>query len=163
MTEAAIARLMDEREILRLNARYNWACYERDGDAYADLFVPDGVYESGNSGSRNTGREQLAAGLVAAGQSAWLMGHVTADAVIDIDGDTATQRVFVLLYRRENADGENVFFASGTYHDRLARTAEGWKYVHRTSFIDRSNLPWTRYSLSEHGPADGSSRERSAG
>ena len=150
MSEAEIARLLDEREILRLNALYNWACYERDGEAYANLFVSDGVYESGNSGSRNAGREQLAAGLTAAGQSAWLMGHVTADAVIEIDGDTATQRVFVLLYRRENADGENAFFATGTYHDRLVRTERGWRYAHRTSFIDRSNLPWARYALSGH-------------
>jgi hypothetical protein len=36
MTEAQIAhiaQLLDEREILRLNARYHWACYERDGAA----------------------------------------------------------------------------------------------------------------------------------
>lgn len=145
-----LRRLADEREILTLNARYNWACYERNPDAYAACFVADGVYESGNTGSRNRGHEQLRRGIVAAKDSAWLMGHVTADSVIDIDGDEATQQVFVLLYRRESADGENEFFASGTYTDRLVRTPDGWRYAHRTSYIDRGNLPWARYAMTEH-------------
>jgi hypothetical protein len=150
MNDALLARLADEREILRLNARYNWACYERDPDAYADCFVEDGVYESGNSGGCNRGHDELRQGIVNAKNSAWLMGHVTADSVIDVDGDEATQRVFVLLYRRENTDGNNEFFASGTYSDRLRRTPSGWRFVHRTSYIDRSDLPWTRYAVSGH-------------
>jgi ketosteroid isomerase-like protein len=145
-----LQRLVDERDILRLNARYNWACYDRDPDAYADCFVDDGAYESANSGSRNEGREQLRDGIIAAKNSSWLMGHVTADSVIDVDGDEATQKVFVLLYRRESGDGENEFFASGTYTDRLRRTPDGWRYVQRTSYIDRANLPWARYAMGAH-------------
>jgi ketosteroid isomerase-like protein len=148
--DTLLQRLADERDILRLNAQYNWACYDRDADAYAGCFVENGVYESGNSGSRNEGREALRNGIIAAKNSAWLMGHVTADSVIDVNGDNATQKVFVLLYRRESADGENSFFASGTYTDRLQRTPEGWRYVHRTSYIDRGNLPWAQYAMSEH-------------
>jgi hypothetical protein len=148
--DALLQRIADERDILRLNALYNWACYDRDPDAYADCFVADGAYESRNSGSRNEGREQLRQGIIGAKNSAWLMGHVTADSVIDVDGDEASQKVFVLLYRRENGDGENEFFASGTYSDTLRRTPDGWRYVRRTSFIDRENLPWTRYAMSGH-------------
>jgi hypothetical protein len=70
------------------------------------------------------------------------MGHVTADSVVEIDGDLAHQKVFVVLYRRESAHGENAFFATGTYQDVLRRTVDGWKYVHRLSTIDRSRLPW---------------------
>ena len=150
MDDSVLQHIADEREILRLNALYNWACYDRDPDAYADCFVDDGVYESGNTGSSNAGREQLRQGIIAAGNSAWLMGHVTADSVVTIDGDEATQRVFVLLYRRESADGENEFFASGTYSDHLRRTPDGWRYVKRISYIDRSNLPWTRYAVTQH-------------
>jgi 3-phenylpropionate/cinnamic acid dioxygenase small subunit len=150
MNEPLLARLADEREILRLNARYNWACYERDPDAYADCFVEDGVYESGNSSGCNRGRDELRQGIINAKKSAWLMGHITADGVIDVDGDVATQRVFVLLYRRESADGNNEFFASGTYSDRLRRTPSGWRFVHRTSSIDRTDLPWTRYAVGGH-------------
>jgi SnoaL-like domain len=150
MNEPLLARLADEREILRLNARYNWACYERDPDAYADCFVEDGVYESGNSSGCNRGRDELRQGIINAKKSAWLMGHITADSVIDVDGDDATQRVFVLFYRRESADGNNEFFASGTYSDRLRRTPSGWRFVHRTSSIDRTDLPWTRYAVGGH-------------
>jgi uncharacterized protein (TIGR02246 family) len=149
MDDQRLTRLADEHEIRKLNARYNWACYDRDPDAYADCFVPDGVYESGNSGARNEGREELREGIIGAMNSAWLMGHISADSVIDVDGDEATQRVFVLLYRRESPDGENEFFASGTYADSLRRTPDGWRFVHRTSFIDRTNLPWTRYAMSD--------------
>jgi hypothetical protein len=150
MDETLLARLADERDIHRLNARYNWACYDRDADAYADCFVDDGAYESGNSGGRNQGREELRQGIINAKNSTWLMGHVTADSVIDFDGDEATQKVFVLLYRRESPDGNNEFFASGTYTDRLRRTPTGWRFVHRTSHIDRSDLPWTRYAVGGH-------------
>jgi SnoaL-like domain len=90
MNEPLLARLADEREILRINARYNWACYERGPDAYADCFVEDGVYESGNSGGCNQGGDELRQGIINAKNSAWLMGHVTADSVIDLDGDEAT-------------------------------------------------------------------------
>jgi hypothetical protein len=58
--------------------------------------------------------------------------------------------VFVLLPRRENADGNNEFFASGTCSDRLRRTPWGWRFVHRTSYIDRSDLPWIRYAVGGH-------------
>ncbi|MFE9924374.1 nuclear transport factor 2 family protein [Streptomyces sp. NPDC005774] len=146
MTAPDGSRIADELEIHRLNALYNWACYERDAEAYAACFTPDGVYESGNTGSRNSGHEALAAGIRAAADSAWLMGHVTADSLVDIDGDEATQKVFVLLYRRESTDGDNAFFASGRYQDSLVRTAGGWKYSHRTSYIDRSQLPWARHA-----------------
>lgn len=150
MNDELLTRLADEREILRLNARYNWACYDRDPDTYADCFVEDGVYESGDSGGRNCGRQELRQGIINAKNSTWLMGHVTADSVIDVDGDDATQKVFVLLYRRESADGSNEFFASGRYSDRLRRTADGWRFVHRTSYIDRTDLPWTRYAVGGH-------------
>lgn len=136
--------LADRLAILELNARYNWACYDRDPAAYAACFTPDGVYESGNTGDRHTGAAQLAAGLAAARDSAWLMGHVTADAFVEVNGETARQRVFVLLYRREDPHGENQFFASGTYTDDLTRSPSGWLYRQRTSFIDRSYLPWAR-------------------
>ena len=139
--------MLDERAIHRLNARYNWASYERDATAYADCYTPEGVYESLNTGRRNTGRAELEAGILAAKQSAWLMGHVSADSVVEIDGDRATQKVFVLLYRRESDSGENSFFATGHYQDTLIRTPDGWRYAHRRSFIDRSQLPWSRYAL----------------
>lgn len=137
----------DRLDILALNAKYNWASYDRDPEAYADCYTPDGVYESANTGSRNEGREQLAAGMAAARDSAWSMGHISADALIEIDGDTARQRVFVLLYRRESPTGENQFFATGWYDDHLVRTPDGWRYRHRRSFIDRSRLPWAEYAL----------------
>ncbi|MGW1545886.1 nuclear transport factor 2 family protein [Streptomyces sp. NPDC002346] len=146
MTAPDCFRIADELEINRLNARYNWACYERDAQAYAECFTPDGVYESGNTGSRNSGHKALAAGLHAAAESAWLMGHVAADSLVDIDGDEATQRVFVLLYRRESPDGDNAFFASGWYQDSLVRTPDGWRYSHRRSYIDRSQLPWAHHA-----------------
>lgn len=137
-----MSHVEDRLDILALNAKHNWASYDCDSEAYVECYTEDGIYESVNLGSRNAGHEQLAAAVTASRDIPWSLGHISADALIDIDGDTARQRVFILLYRRESPTGENQFFGTGWYDDLLVRTPDGWRIKHRESFIDRSRLPW---------------------
>src|SRR5215467_2886382 len=63
-TSAPVMQLtaLDYIEIEQLNRKYAWALdyCGNDGYEYADLYTPDGVFISGDSGQRWQGRDQLA-------------------------------------------------------------------------------------------------------
>ena len=62
--------------------------------------------------------------------------HITTEPEIEIDGDTATQRVrMISVYRAEDLT-RNEFVATGWYIDTLKRTPEGWKYFRRRAELD---------------------------
>jgi 3-phenylpropionate/cinnamic acid dioxygenase small subunit len=66
-----------------------------------------------------------------------LYRHMTTEAVIEIDGDEATQRSYLLFLDR--AGGSTRVANSGTYDDRLRRTENGWRFVSRRTTLD---APW---------------------
>ena len=123
--------LSDYIEIRRLNALYNRLADDGDGDAYAQLYTEDGEFHIvGNQ--TYCGREEIAAAAAATSVTI----HVTTEPEIEIDGDSAAQRVRMLsVYRAEDLS-KNEFVASGWYIDQLKRTPEGWRYFRRCADLD---------------------------
>jgi ketosteroid isomerase-like protein len=109
----------DRDEILQLMYRYNHAADSGDTEAYADTFTDDGVFDF--RGSEVTGRENLK-GLMAGVSGT---RHVTANPVIEVDGDTATLRAYVLVFRGTTLS------RVGDYDDELVRTPAGWRFSRR--------------------------------
>ena len=57
---------------------------------------------------------------------------------VDLDGDRATGECYCLAHHVEVADdgSRSVMIMHIRYQDRYARTADGWKFEHRTLMVD---------------------------
>jgi hypothetical protein len=124
-----VAEVADWIAIRRVTAEYMCAVDERDPDALAATFTPDGAIEV--VGVRaHTGREEVAKVALRDRGSAL---HLTTDPIIDVDGDRATQ-VCRLLIARAGGDEKTpvTVYEAGTYLDELVRTADGWLFARRT-------------------------------
>jgi hypothetical protein len=125
MMEDRLRRLEDLEAIRDLVARYNFAFDDRDVDAYLECWVEDGFVERRNSKPSCRGHAQLA---VLARDFPVNGRHVSTDLVIDLDGDTATMKHY-LLYLDMGPPCEVSMF--GVWHDVAVRTSAGWKYKER--------------------------------
>jgi uncharacterized protein (TIGR02246 family) len=129
--------LVDRTQIRELTARYNRCFDDGDAEGFAQTFTEDGAMEV-TGGFVAEGRDGLAAmcrsvpyGIV----------HVTVDAIVEIDGDRATQDVTVMILQRPKpdvaaAERHSHFDRSGRYHDELVRTPVGWRFTRRTATLD---------------------------
>ena len=126
MDTNALQRLADELAIRELVARYNYAIDEGRPEEWVATFVPDGTFESTALGT-HTGPEALH--TFAAGYIAAVTGrHCTSDFVIDIDGDEARSRCYLIAVNNAAAP---IISATAVYDDVLRRTPDGWRFVHR--------------------------------
>jgi len=123
--------LSDYVEIRQLNALYNRLADAGDGEAYAQLFTEDAEFHiAGNQ--TYCGRKEIASAAAATKVTV----HVTTEPEIEVDGDSATQRVRMMaLYRAEDRS-RNDFVSSGWYTDELKRTTDGWRYYRRRAEVD---------------------------
>ena len=126
MDTDVLQRLADELEIRELVARYNYAIDEGRPEEWVATFVPDGTFESTALGT-HTGAEALhtfAIGYIAA----FTGRHCTSDFVIDVDGDEARSRCYLIAVNNTAAP---IISATAVYDDVLRRTPDGWRFVHR--------------------------------
>ena len=120
-----VQRLLDLEEIRLLVAKYNFAFDTRDERSYLECWTEDGFVERRNSKPSCRGHAQLAA----LARDFPVNGrHLTTDVLIELDGDHATMRNY-MLYLDMGPPCEVSMF--GVYHDKLVRTAEGWKFSER--------------------------------
>jgi len=135
----------DKLAIQEVIARYSYAYDRKDAEAFAQLFVEDGVFEvilPGESSptvrlsSRAAIREWAAQRhlLSAASQGRHYQSGVLFD---ELTGDTATARTMLLLTRQGAPDAAPLLHLTGVYHDEWRKTQEGWRLVHRAARIDR--------------------------
>lgn len=123
--------LAADRDAIRdLLARYT---YNGDRGRVAELaacFAPDGVLEyPGNQAQGRAAIESLLSGGERNPQLSFVRHHI-ANPLIEVDGDVATARSYFAVHSNHGPDH------SGTYDDRLVRTAEGWRFAHRRVRVD---------------------------
>jgi len=122
--------LSDEEAIRQLLARYT---YNGDRGRLAELaacFAADGILEY--PGAQATGPAGIARQLgngVPNPTRTFVRHHITPP-LIEVDGAAATARSYFLVVSNAGPDH------SGTYDDRLVRTADGWRFAHRRVRID---------------------------
>ena len=135
----------DKLGIQEMIARYSYAYDSKDADAFAQLFVEDGVFEvivpaessprvrlSSQTAIREwaSQRHQLHTGS----QSRHYQSGVLFD---ELTSDTAAARTMLLLTRQSAEDGAPLLHLTGVYHDKWRKTQEGWRLVHRAARVDR--------------------------
>jgi hypothetical protein len=61
--------------------------------------------------------------------------HITANSVIDVDGDTATARSSYVVFQQTDTLALQPII-TGRYRDEFVRDEQGWRFARRTFFVD---------------------------
>ena len=109
----------DRDEILQLLYRYNHAFDSGDAEGWADTFTDDAVFDA--AGRVMSGREELVAFASGVGGRR----HVLANPLIEVAGDTATVRAYLLLFQGKT------LARTGASDDAVVRTPAGWRFAKR--------------------------------
>lgn len=132
-----IGSLVARIDIAELTARYNRAADGDDPGALLATFTGDGIVEMrGHRDGPAVYAGKRIAELLAPynGQRV----HMTTDAVVEIDGDRATQECTLLLCTRSRGRGVAAML-TGRYSDELVRTPDGWRFTRRVVEVDYAN------------------------
>ncbi len=126
-------QMSDRLEIQDLFTRYCYAIDDHDWQALDEMFTPDARIDytatGGAAGTLPEMKEWLAGALGACGMSQ----HMVSLPYLAISGDSATSRMILFNpMMMEDAEGkQSTFFCGVWYHDRLVRTADGWRIAER--------------------------------
>ena len=126
---AQVRWLVDRAQISDLLVEFARSLDERDWAANTALYVPEGVFMAGDV-LRLEGHEQLMLTGSAEGlgryRGTW---HLSANHAIDIDGDTARTRSYLLGVHLLDDNTFRHADGAGWYDCTLRRTTEGWRFV----------------------------------
>jgi hypothetical protein len=103
----------------------------RDFGGWVDLFIPDGQFVM--FGEVHRGRAALRAFIEADQIPANHGWHMTCDAIIDVDGSTATASSHFVFFG-PSASGP-VVVAVGAYHDILVYDGSRWRFSQREATL----------------------------
>lgn len=126
----------DRQAIIDLAVSYGRIVDRGDFGELRDLFTADATAELGGSGQ--TGIDEICGRLSSALDRFVSWEHHLDDHEVVVDGDVATARCSVVAtHVRPAGESPPVYTVQGTYEDRLARTAAGWRITHRSLVVTR--------------------------
>jgi hypothetical protein len=139
---------LDYVQIQQLAAKYAYALDSGadNGYAYANLFMPDGVFIRGesNGSERVQGRESLAflaRDTPARRRTPLTVGHFIVNHVIEPSSSGATGKAYLALMTFGNEGQNGAIVQGGHYEDEYVRTVDGWRFKSRRFFESRTSLP----------------------
>ena len=135
MTDPAIQRLLDERDLRALSATYMRGLDRQDRDLVRSVFADDATT---HYGSFRGGPDEMATMAMTALSAYRATQHLLGQINLAIDGDVATGEVYFQAFHQHATEGFDRFIC-GRYVDRYARTDGTWLMTHRTEAVD-----WTR-------------------
>jgi uncharacterized protein (TIGR02246 family) len=101
-----------------------------DWDAVAALYVPDGrMSRPVAPDDFIEGRDAILAAFKA--RPPRTTRHICANIRVRVDGDSAAAESQIMLFTVKDTPP-----LVGNYHDRLVRTAEGWRFTERRGSLD---------------------------
>jgi len=131
-------RMFAEHQIADLVTRY--AVLNDDGDyaGMAALFTADASFTRPSGGDPVVGRDAIRASYE--GRPPRISRHLITNIVVDLVSDEeATARSTIVLYTAQPgvlpADANKPALLGG-FHDRLVKTADGWRFAERTGYLD---------------------------
>jgi hypothetical protein len=128
-------------EIQQLVARYAYAVdtHADNGNAYADLFAPDGVF-----GGTTTGREALAklarSTQAARGGPAYTRHYLT-NVIIHPTSEGARGSQYLVAIDVSEGGKPSTVVHGGRYDDLYVRTPDGWRFKSRQLHPARIGVP----------------------
>ena len=138
--------IADRVEIEALRGEATDAQMMDDFDRYASLFTHDAVVRIPAVNAKFDGREEIHAGIQRLKEDLWdYLVQTTHPGTIQLDGDTASGRAYVLSFGRFRDGGSHLNYS--VYHDRYRRTPDGWKFTERVDevlYLDTTPLSGSR-------------------
>jgi uncharacterized protein (TIGR02246 family) len=120
---------LDRLEIQELAARYCWADDTGDGEAFAAVFTPDGVFKSTRHNAR--GRAELVAlGKSIAPPKPAGIQHWVTNMVIDGDAERARVKFYFVAHRIDE-NGVATTSSLGYYLDDVVKLDGRWLFAQR--------------------------------
>jgi hypothetical protein len=137
---------LDYLEIEQLVYKYGWALDsgDRNGYAYADLYVPDGIFtgtNQGPSGRTYQGREELAALARGGRRGPLFISHLVTNVVVTPTTDGAVGRAYVGIFDLGESGGSPSAGHGGFYDDVYAKTRDGWRIKKRSYYESKWGDP----------------------
>lgn len=131
--ELSVQELSDRAQISDLLARYCRAIDTRDYNLLDTCFTEDSVIDITGLNGPVDKYPQVRDWLERSLQGLSAMQHSISNMEFDIDGDDANVcTMFINTNVINKADGSDlVFTVGGFYHDKIQRTADGWRIVYR--------------------------------
>ncbi len=126
---------MDYAQIEQLYAHYNHYIDsgKDEGRAFANLFTPDGILDTGSPALGAVRGNAALAGLartIGAPPPAVKASHYAVNIMIDPSPEGATGSAYLLMISSPER-GTSATGLSGIYTDTLVRTPDGWKFKTR--------------------------------
>ena len=135
MRDPELQRLIDERDITWVLTEYCRTLDRMDLPALARLFTADCIVEYGpDERLRSRGAAALAQSLARMWRWARTSHHLS-NVQIELDGSEAARAISYVYAWHERPDGGTAVIM-GQYHDRLLRTAEGWRIAERRMLMN---------------------------
>jgi hypothetical protein len=129
-----VAALEDRLALIELEATYARTFDNRDGAAWAALFLPDGVYQARGAtpekGNYVAGHDALADFCTNAPFDGLHLMHLPS---FTIDGDDATGRLHLEFLGAFHAPGNPLTRMAGYYDVRYRRVEGLWRIAHRVT------------------------------
>lgn len=127
-----LQQIADRIEIDDLLTRYATALDGKDWDLWASCFTPDAFIDYTAAGGVKGGVSEVKQWLAEVMANFEMTQHLVTNRAVLLDGDRATSRSSLInpMGMRDEG-GMVVFIDGGYYHDRLVRTAEGWRISER--------------------------------
>ena len=126
----ACSGMSDREEIIDLAVRYTWALDTKDVEDLRNVFTADAtaLLRGVECEGVDAIIERVGAAVLRLDQTQHLVGTHQ----VTVDGDAATHRCHLQgqHVKRGTVGGDN-FIVAGFYDDRLMRTPDGWRIVHR--------------------------------
>ena len=136
----------DKLAIYEAIAQYSYTYDGRDADAFAQVFLEDGVFEIVLAGATTpavklSSRAEIrawAAKRLQARAGRFTSRHYQSGTVFDaLTADSAVTRTMVLVTHQSAGEREPRPTLSGVYHDTWHKRADGWRLARRVAHLDR--------------------------
>lgn len=135
MTDDAVQRLLDERDLRALAATYMRGLDRLEPALVRSVFADDATT---HYGTFTGGPDEMAAMAMQALSAYRTTQHLLGQSNLAIDGDAATGEVYFQAFHQHATEGFDRFIC-GRYIDRYTRRDGRWLMTHRTEVVD-----WTR-------------------
>ncbi|NQV59941.1 MAG: nuclear transport factor 2 family protein [Alphaproteobacteria bacterium] len=130
MTDAHVQLLLDRADISQVIHTYATAIDTRDWDLLASCFTEDLEADFRSFGGREvvTGRDTWVAAIKSTIEGLDATQHLTANHVIQIDGDTGTLIAYLqAVHRLNGAKSDPEYTIGGYYTCDMVRGGDGWR------------------------------------